>query len=61
MKTTIFEISINNLKRNLIEYFSVNSNMSTIIRESINCDYEFIQYNKKLRIVHSIDDDMYQV
>ncbi|KAK8838485.1 hypothetical protein M9Y10_006361 [Tritrichomonas musculus] len=35
--------------------------MSTIIREPINCDYEYIQYNKKLRIVHSIDDDMYQV
>ena len=61
MKTTIFEISINNLKLYLIEYFSVNSNMSTIIREPINCDYEYIQYNKKLRIVHSIDDDMYQI
>ena len=35
--------------------------MSTIIREPINCEYEYIQYNKKLRIIHSIDDDMYQV
>ncbi|KAK8840669.1 hypothetical protein M9Y10_030444 [Tritrichomonas musculus] len=35
--------------------------MSTIIRESISCGYEYIQYNNKLRIVHSIDDDMYQV
>ena len=35
--------------------------MSTIIRETINCEFEIIQYNKKLRIIHSIDDDMYQV
>ena len=35
--------------------------MTTIIREAINCDYEYIQYNKQLRIIHSIDDDMYQV
>ena len=35
--------------------------MSTIIRESINNEFEIIQYNKKLRVVHSIDDDMYQV
>ena len=35
--------------------------MSTIIREPINCEYEYIQYNKKLRIIHSIDDDMYQM
>ena len=35
--------------------------MSTIIREPINSEYEYIQYNKKLRIIHSIDDDMYQV
>ena len=35
--------------------------MSTIIHETISCGYEYIQYNKKLRIIHSIDDDMYQV
>ena len=39
----------------------MNLNMSTIIRESIGNDYEYIQYNKQLRIVHSIDDDMYQM
>ena len=35
--------------------------MSTIIHETISCGYEYIQYNKKLRIIHSIDDDMYQI
>ena len=35
--------------------------MSTIIRQPINDEYEYIQYNKQLRIVHSIDDDMYQM
>ena len=35
--------------------------MTTIIREAINCDYEYIQYNKQLRIIHSINDDMYQM
>ena len=35
--------------------------MTTIIREAINCDYEYIQYNKQLRLIHSIDDDMYQM
>ena len=35
--------------------------MSTVIRQPINDDYEYIQYNNQLRIVHSIDDDMYQM
>ena len=35
--------------------------MTTEIREAINCDYEYIQYNKQLRLIHSIDDDMYQM
>ena len=39
----------------------MNLNMSTIIRQSINDDYEYIQYNKQLRIVHSIYDDMFQM
>ena len=29
--------------------------------EAINEDYEFIQYNDKLRLIHSINDDMYQM
>ena len=28
--------------------------------EPINNDYEFIQYNSQLRLIHSIKDDMYQ-
>ena len=29
--------------------------------EAINDDYEYIQYNDKLRLIHSINDDMYQM
>ncbi|KAK8857774.1 hypothetical protein M9Y10_016185 [Tritrichomonas musculus] len=36
-------------------------NSSHLVYESINDDYEWIQYNKQLRIIHSIKDDMYQV
>ena len=32
---------------------------SVIVRESINQDYEWIQYNNDLRIIHSIRDDMF--
>ena len=38
-----------------------SSNANKLIYESINDDYEWIQYNKQLRIIHSIKDDMYQV
>ena len=34
--------------------------MASINVEQINDDYEFIQYNAHLRIIHSIKDDMYQ-
>ena len=33
----------------------------TSIVEPINADYEYIQYNEQLRIIHSIKDDMYQM
>ena len=33
----------------------------TVIATPINDDYEWIQYNDKLRIIHSIKDDMYQM
>ena len=33
----------------------------TIVHEAINDDYEWIQYNDKLRIIRSIKDDMYQM
>ena len=31
-----------------------------LIRESINDEYEWLQYNSELRIIHSIKDDMFQ-
>ena len=37
------------------------SNTSSLIHESINEEYEYIQYNKQLRLIRSIDDDMYQI
>ena len=37
---------------------ATNTNATT---EAINADYEYIQYNEHLRIIHSIKDDMYQV
>ena len=36
-------------------------NTSIVTVETINDDYEWIQYNDKLRIIHSIKDDMYQM
>ena len=38
-----------------------NANNNKLVYESINDDYEWIQYNKQLRIIHSIKDDMYQM
>ena len=37
---------------------TTNTNATT---ERINDDYEYIQYNQHLRIIHSIKDDMYQM
>ena len=34
---------------------------TTATTETINDDYEYIQYNNQLRIIHSIRDDMYQM
>ena len=39
---------------------STSPEMKAII-EPINDDYEYIQYNEKLRLIHSINDDMYQM
>ena len=33
----------------------------TVIIEPINNDYEYIQFNERLRLIHSIKDDMYQM
>ena len=39
-----------------------NTNITNnLICKSINDDYEWIQYNKELRIIRSIKDDMYQM
>lgn len=35
--------------------------MVSILVERINDDYEWLQYNSHLRIIHSIKDDMYQM
>ncbi|KAK8883971.1 hypothetical protein M9Y10_043073 [Tritrichomonas musculus] len=43
---------------------TANSNTNTnnkLIYERINDDYEWIQYNKQLRIIRSIKDNMYQM
>ena len=37
------------------------ANNNKLVYEPINDDYEWIQYNKQLRIIHSINDDMYQI
>ena len=43
---------------------SVNAQTNTdmsVATTPINDDYEWIQYNERLRIIHSIKDDMYQM
>ena len=37
------------------------TNTGAIVSEQINEDYEWIQYNSKLRIIHSIKDDYFQM
>ena len=32
-----------------------------VAHEKINDDYEWIQYNEKLRLIRSVKDDMYQM
>ena len=34
---------------------------TAIVHEAINEEYEYIQYNKQLRLIHSVKDDMYQM
>ncbi len=38
-----------------------NTTNNNSITERINDDYEWIQYNEHLRLIHSIKDDMYQM
>ncbi|KAK8836153.1 hypothetical protein M9Y10_039966 [Tritrichomonas musculus] len=35
--------------------------MNSTIVTSINDEYEYLQYNEQLRIIHSISDDMFQI
>jgi len=39
----------------------IGTNNQTLIHEPINEEYEWIQYNEQLRIIHSINDDMFQL
>ena len=41
---------------------STTENTTTfIVQEAINEEYEWIQYNKQLRLIRSVKDDMYQM
>ncbi|KAI5537843.1 KilA, N-terminal/APSES-type HTH, DNA-binding family, partial [Trichomonas vaginalis G3] len=41
---------------------STSENTTTVIvHEAINEEYEYIQYNKQLRLIRSVKDDMYQM
>ena len=42
-----------------MESTGTNTSVSAVV-EPIDDEYEFIQYNEKLRLIHSIKDDMYQ-
>ncbi|KAI5510632.1 KilA, N-terminal/APSES-type HTH, DNA-binding family, partial [Trichomonas vaginalis G3] len=37
------------------------STTTAIVHEAINEEYEYIQYNKQLRLIRSVKDDMYQM
>ena len=43
-----------------MENTTTNTSFVAIV-EKINDEYEYIQYNEKLRLIHSIKDDMYQM
>ena len=40
---------------------NTKTNTNKLIYERINDDYEWIQYNKQLRVIRSIKDNMYQM
>ncbi|KAI5511966.1 KilA, N-terminal/APSES-type HTH, DNA-binding family, partial [Trichomonas vaginalis G3] len=41
---------------------STTENTTTVIvHEAINEEYEYIQFNKQLRLIRSVKDDMYQM
>ena len=48
--------------RNVKTVMSTLENTTTaIVHEAINEEYEYIQYNKQLRLIRSVKDDMYQM
>ena len=63
-----FDWGQNYLVRNATQFFiklemestGTNTPMSAVF-EPIDAEYEYIQYNEKLRLIHSINDDMYQM
>ncbi|EAX78898.1 hypothetical protein TVAG_583100 [Trichomonas vaginalis G3] len=40
---------------------TLENTTSVIVHEAINEEYEYIQYNKQLRLIRSVKDDMYQM
>ena len=44
-----------------INMFTANNDTAIIVHEAINDEYEWIQYNSQLRIIRSVNDDMYQM
>ncbi|KAI5534543.1 KilA, N-terminal/APSES-type HTH, DNA-binding family [Trichomonas vaginalis G3] len=40
---------------------STTENTTIIVHEAINEEYEYIQFNKQLRLIRSVKDDMYQM
>ncbi|KAI5539733.1 KilA, N-terminal/APSES-type HTH, DNA-binding family [Trichomonas vaginalis G3] len=40
---------------------TLENTTTAIVHEAINEEYEYIQYNKQLRLIRSVKDDMYQM
>ncbi|EAX68504.1 hypothetical protein TVAG_601820 [Trichomonas vaginalis G3] len=40
---------------------TLENTTTAIVHEVINEEYEYIQYNKQLRLIRSVKDDMYQM
>ncbi|EAX78076.1 hypothetical protein TVAG_187460 [Trichomonas vaginalis G3] len=40
---------------------TLENTTTVIVHEAINEEYEYIQYNKQLRLIRSVKDDMYQM
>ena len=40
---------------------TLENTTTAIVHEAINEEYEYIQFNKQLRLIRSVKDDMYQM